>query len=106
MIEIIINVKQSKKVKDSWQNIDKKVAVTFFGKDAEYLATLSPGVELFIMAEVETRYKEYNGKEYANTNITGKKYVEIGSKSEGKRIGHQSEKQIDLDNFEDSDIPF
>lgn len=117
IIELILDITQATKNNKTqrWENVTKQVAVTFFGKQAEEIASLDIGMSIFICAEVSTRFNQgQNGQAYANTGVYGKRYQVVSgitapapqqrSRSSQAQMPVQ-QPLINLDDFED-DIPF
>lgn len=105
VLEIILNIRNLVKSSEGrWENTDKKVAVTFFGKPAEDVAMLQENTSIFISGEAVTRFnKGRNGEEYANTSIVGKKFqVIVGQKAEESPQVISAAKLAEFDD----DIPF
>lgn len=90
-----------------WTDLTKWVPVTFFGKQAEYVVNKAEkGTKVFIVASVEQRYWEKDGKKHYDISIVGQS-IDLTPKAEAatKTTSWDSEVPASA-SFNDEDIPF
>lgn len=90
-----------------WTDLTKWVPVTFFGKQAEYVVNRAEkGTKVFIVASVEQRSWEKDGKKHYDISIVGQS-IDLTPKAEATTKETSWDAEVPASSsFNDEDIPF